>query len=68
MSRGRPRGQLNPARSRVLTYWRKHGPCPLQQVVRATGVERSRLKRIMLALKEMGEVNYSPMHKAIETR
>lgn len=51
--RGRPRGQLNPTRRRVLNYWNQHGPCSIGQVVRATGVERSRLKRIMRALAEM---------------
>ena len=53
MGRGRPAGQLNPTRRRVLNYWRDHGPCSIGQVVRATGVERSRLKRIMRALREI---------------
>lgn len=62
--RGRPVLQFNPTRRRVLSYWRDHGPCPIQQVVRATGVERSRLKRILRALTEMGEANYSPIGRA----
>jgi DNA-binding MarR family transcriptional regulator len=52
-TRGRPKGQLNPTRRRVLSYLRDHGPCSIGQVVRATGVERSRLKRIMRALTEI---------------
>jgi len=67
MGRGRPTGQMTPARRRVLTYWRKHGPCSIGQLCRATGVERSRGKRILKALVEMGELeNYSPVFKYLE--
>lgn len=52
--RGRPPAR----RAQVLTYWRKHGPCTMAQIVRATGVERSRLNRIMKQLKEMGELEF----------
>lgn len=62
--RGRPANQLNPTRRRVLTYWRKHGPCPLAQVSRATGVERSRLYRIIHALDKMGKIA-SPINSHI---
>jgi DNA-binding MarR family transcriptional regulator len=54
MTRGRPAVR----RAQVLTYWRKHGPCSLGQIVRATGVERSRLCRIMKQLRESGEVEF----------
>lgn len=63
MGRGRPAGQINPTRRRVLSYWRQHGPCSIGQVCRATGVERSRLKRILRALTEIGELNNSPLPK-----
>lgn len=63
MARGRPRGQLNPTRRRVLSYLQQHGPCSIGQVCRATGVERSRLKRIMRALQEISPPNYSPLPK-----
>lgn len=43
MNRGRP----PVTRARVLNYWRKHGPCPVMQVVRATGAERSHVYRIL---------------------
>lgn len=42
------RGRPPVTRARVLTYWRKHGPCPIMQIVRATGAERSYVKRVML--------------------
>jgi len=54
-ARGRPAQRLNPTRRRVLTYLRDHAHCTIGQAVRATGVERSRLKRIMRALESMGE-------------
>lgn len=41
------RGRPAVTRARVLTYWRKHGPCPVMQVVRATGAERSHVYRIL---------------------
>lgn len=41
------RGRPPVTRARVLTYWRKHGPCPVMQVVRATGAERSHVYRIL---------------------
>ncbi len=42
------RGRPPVTRQRVLTYWRKHGPCSLGQLIRATGAERSYLKRLLL--------------------
>lgn len=59
--RGRPSGQITPSRAKVMTYWRKHGPCPVMQLVRATGVERSRAKRILRDLNEMGKLIYRPI-------
>lgn len=59
--RGRPAGQMTPSRAKVCTYWRKHGPCPVMQLVRATGVERSRAKRILRYLHEKGKVIYRPI-------
>lgn len=41
------RGRPPVTRARVLTYWRKHGPCPVMQVVRATGAERAYVKRVL---------------------
>ena len=40
-------------RARVLTYWRKHGPCAIMQVVRATGADRRYVQR----LKNLGMLN-----------
>jgi hypothetical protein len=47
------RGRPAVTRDRVLTYWRKHGPCTIMQIVRATGAERSHIKR-MLRGKDQG--------------
>lgn len=41
------RGRPPITRARVLTYWRKHGPCSIMQVCRVTGAERSHVKRIL---------------------
>jgi len=49
MARGRPAV----TRARVLNYWRNHGPCPIMQVVRATGADRSYVKRILLQERTM---------------
>jgi len=40
------RGRPPATRARVLNYWRKHGPCPVRQVCRATGAERSYVRRL----------------------
>lgn len=56
MGRGRP-----PAtRDRVLTYWRKHGPCPARQVCRALGVERSWARRTLKLLAQRGDIILPP--------
>lgn len=41
------RGRPPVTRARVLNYWSKHGPCTIAQVCRATGAERSHVKRIL---------------------
>ncbi len=41
------RGRPPVTRARVLTYWAKHGPCTVMQVVRATGAERAHVYRIL---------------------
>lgn len=59
MGRGRPPMK----RAAVLAYWRKHGPCSIGQLCRATNTERSCLKRILRTLvekKEIDELNPLP--------
>lgn len=55
------RGRPPVTRARVLTYWRKHGPCSIMQVVRGTGAERSHVKRIIVSVgthpEEGGKMN-----------
>ena len=34
-------------RARVLRYWSKHGPCPVMQVSRELGIDRTDVKRIL---------------------
>jgi hypothetical protein len=41
------RGRPPITRNRVLSYWTAHGPCPVMQVCRSTGAERSHVKRIL---------------------
>lgn len=41
------RGRPPVTRARVLNYWNKHGPCPVMQVCRVTGAERSHVYRIL---------------------
>lgn len=48
------RGRPPVTRARVLNYWEKHSPCPVMQVCRATGAERSHVKRILRG------VNFAP--------
>lgn len=55
MARGRP----PVTRQRVLTYWRKHGPCSIMQIVRATGSDRRHVQRIMRALEKSREMNFA---------
>jgi hypothetical protein len=55
MARGRP----PLTRARVLTYWRKHGPCPIMQIVRATGAERRHVQRIVRAAENAGHMNFA---------
>jgi hypothetical protein len=49
------RGRPPVTRARVLTYWRKHGPCPTMQIVRGTGADRNHVKRIFLQEKAKSE-------------
>ena len=58
MGRGRPPMK----RAAVLAYWRKHGPCTIGQLCRATNTERSRLKRILRDLIELEMIEFSPLH------
>lgn len=41
------RGRPPVTRARVLRYWERNGPCPVMQVCRGTGAERSHVKRIL---------------------
>lgn len=50
------RGRPPVTRARILTYWRKHAPCSVMQVVRATGSDRSTVKRILL--REKARIDY----------
>lgn len=50
MARGRPAL----TRARVLNYWRTHGPCPIMQIVRATGADRRHVQRLMRAAEKSG--------------
>lgn len=52
------RGRPPVTRNRVLTYWRKHGPCPLMQVVRATGADRRHVQRIMRAARALDKFRH----------
>ena len=59
MSRG---GRPTVARSRVATYWNKHGPVPVRQVCRVLGTERSWTKRTLKLLAERGDIVLPPSH------
>lgn len=48
----RTRGRPPITRNRVLTYWRKHGPCTIMQIVRATGSDRRHVQRIIRAIEK----------------
>lgn len=50
------RGRPPLTRARVLTYWRKHGPCPIMQIVRATGAERRHVQRIVRSAEKCGAI------------
>lgn len=52
MARGRP----PLTRARVLTYWRKHGPCSITQIERGTGASRRHVIRLLRALADAGEI------------
>jgi DNA-binding MarR family transcriptional regulator len=54
MARGRPPHQITVRRAQVLTYWRKHGPCTLGQLVRALNIsDRSTAARYLKDLRAM---------------
>lgn len=44
------RGRPPSTRIKVMTYWRKHGPCSIMQIVRDTGADRRHVQRIMRAI------------------
>ena len=55
--RGHPPGQLTVRRAQVLSYWRKHGPCTLGQLVRACNFQdRTAARRVLKDLRKMGEI------------
>lgn len=43
------RGRPPFVRVLVLSHWLKHGPCPVPDVCRATGADRSHVYRILRA-------------------
>jgi hypothetical protein len=43
MGKGRP----PVTRARLLNYVDKHWPCPIRQICRATGAERSYVRRVL---------------------
>ncbi len=51
------RGRPAVTRARVLTYWAKHGPCTIAQVVRATGAERNYVARVLKLAGVNGEID-----------
>lgn len=53
------RGRPPATRNRVLNYWAKHGPCPIMQIVRATGSDRRHVQRIMRAAEKCGALNFT---------
>lgn len=55
------RGRPPVTRARVLNYIEKHQPTSIMQICRATGAERSHVKRI---LKNFALPDFCPMHAA----
>ena len=55
------RGRPPLTRARVLTYVRKHAPCSIMQIVRATGADRRHVQRIVRA----GEKLSQPIFTAV---
>lgn len=53
------RGRPPLTRARVLSYWRKHGPCTIMQIVRATGADRRHVQRIIRAAEKAGQLNFA---------
>lgn len=47
------RGRPPVTRSRIVTYWEKHQPCTLGQLIRGTGADRRYIQR----LKKTGVLN-----------
>lgn len=43
-------------RARVLTYWRKHGPCSITQIERGTGASRRHIIRLLVSAQRAGEI------------
>lgn len=52
------RGRPPVTRARVLSYWEKHGPCSLGQVIRGTGADRRYVQR----MKNLGLLNLTASH------
>lgn len=50
------RGRPPLTRARVLTYWRKHGPCSITQVARGTGASRRHVIRLLTSASRCGEI------------
>lgn len=53
------RGRPPLTRARVMTYCRKHWPCKIMQIVRATGAERRHVQRIIRAAEKSGDLNFA---------
>lgn len=59
------RGRPPVTRDRVLTYWRKHGPCTIMQIVRATGSDRRHVQRIIRAVEKTGKADFYRMGEIV---
>lgn len=55
------RGRPPVTRARVLNYWEKHGPCSVRELCRATGAERSHVKRMLRAAEKSGVTIFAPV-------
>jgi hypothetical protein len=51
------KGRPPVTRARVLTYWRKHGPCSIAQVERGTGASRRHVIRLLVAASKAGLIS-----------
>jgi predicted transcriptional regulator len=46
-------------RARVLTYWRKHGPCGIRELARLTGADRRHVQRMIRAAEKCGAMTFA---------